>query len=154
MSVLERTEILNLARVYLSPALNEVGGTRYVRHAASSLINEALERVPVDYLLRWPPVWLDQPWSLRQCLSYCQSLVFPCTLYQAAHFRLARTNSYGLRTYVKDLRGLLPHEVERIKEASRCDPRARRRRVEKTFRDTLHLDPMLGGSRRGTQSAA
>ena len=127
-------EILNLARVYILPEY-QLGGQLYrpdllpgftdrkgVWHStlASSAIEMALDRVVVDYLLLWPPVYLDQPWELRQAISYCHETRYRCTLYLAASFELVRRSADGLlRTYARDLRAL--HPFERIGHPHRIE---------------------------------
>lgn len=145
-------EILNLARVYLLPEFQQ-GGEWYrpdilpgftdrkgIWHStlASSAIELSLQRVVVDYLLLWPPVYLDQPWELRQAISYCHETRFRCTLYLAASFELVRRSQNGLlRTYARDLRTLTPYERSAILNASRWDQRARRLRAERLFEETM-----------------
>lgn len=145
-------EILNLARVYMLPEY-QLGGTLYRPDIlpgftdrkgvwrstlASSAIEMALDRVVVDYLLLWPPVYLDQPWELRQAISYCHEARFRCTLYLAASFELVRRSQNGLlRTYARDLRALTPYERSTILSASRWDQRARRLRAERLFEETM-----------------
>lgn len=145
-------EILNLARVYILPEY-QLGGQLYlpdilpgftdrkgVWHStlASSAIEMALDRVVVDYLLLWPPVYLDQPWELRQAISYCHESRYRCTLYLAASFELVRRSADGLlRTYARDLRALHPFERSAILTASRWDQRARRLRAEQLFEETM-----------------
>lgn len=143
-------EILNLARVYILPEFQR-GGKSYRpdilpgftdrkgvwRSAlANTAIEIALDRVVVDYLMLWPPVYLDQPWELRQAISYCHEARFTCTLYLAASFDLVRTHN-GLRTYARDLRTLTPLERSTILTASSWDQRARRLRAEKLFAETM-----------------
>jgi len=145
-------EILNLARVYILPEY-QLGGQSYrpdilpgftdrkgVWHStlASSAIEMALDRVVVEYLLLWPPVYLDQPWELRQAISYCHETRYRCTLYLAASFELVRRSANGLlRTYARDLRALNPFERSAILSASRWDQRARRLRAEQMFEETM-----------------
>ncbi len=143
-------EILNLARVYILPEFQR-GGQSYgpdilpgftdrkgVWHStlASTTIEMALDRVVVDYLLLWPPVYLDQPWELQQAISYCHETRYRCTLYLAASFDLVRSHN-GLRTYARDLRALTPLERTTILTASSWDQRARRLRAERLFEETM-----------------
>lgn len=144
-------EILNLARVYILPEFQR-GGLSYRPDLlpgftdrkgawrstlASTAIEFALDRVVVDYNLLWPPVYLDQPWELRQAISYCLETRFTCTLYLAASFDLVRCSQNGLRTYARDLRTLTPLERATILTASSWDQRARRLRAEKLFEETM-----------------
>lgn len=144
-------EILNLARVYILPEFQR-GGQSYRPEIlpgftdrkgvwrstlASCSIEMALARVPVDYLLLWPPVYLDQPWELRQAISYCHETRYRCTLYLAASFDLVRRSQNGLRTYARDLRPLTPYERAAILSASKWDQRARRLRAERLVEETM-----------------
>jgi len=163
-------EMINLARVWLSPMIQrpypvdedaaqavpcgpvpqflfapEEPMPEYVHHAASQVILESLDRVAVDYLKRFPPPFPGEPWRLRQCVSYCDTKLFNCAIYQASRFRAVRENKQGIRTYVHGLRDLLPHEVDEIMEASRTNARCRRRRAARKFADTMRQPAILSG---------
>ena len=60
-----RWELLNLARVWLDPAIQR-GGRWFVPNAATRAIGMATKRVVYDYLAHFHPVTLDAPWELRQ----------------------------------------------------------------------------------------
>lgn len=105
----DRWEIVNLARVWLDPHF-QIGGEWYLPNAATWVIGQALRRVVVDYLHEYPPCFLDEPWKLRMCLSYCDTRIHSGALYKAAGFRLARTNADGIQTWYRPLRGLQGHE--------------------------------------------
>jgi len=124
---LTQWELLCLQRVYLDPRLQR-GGQWYVPNAATQMVGQALRRVGYEYLLIHPPAFLDQPWQLKEILSYCHADRFLCTLYLAANFKLFRENSEGLRTYVRPLPQLQPHQLRHIEEASRFNAQARKRR--------------------------
>ena len=136
-------ELINLARVWLSPRLQDRQGAAYVYNAASRVVAEALRHIPVDYLLLNPPPFLDRPWQLRQCLSYCDTTYHLCTLYLAANFREQRRNEKGLITYVRDLRGLTRQEEDLIREASRLHPKNRRLRAERRVAEEYTFPPLL-----------
>lgn len=123
----DRWEVLNLARVWLDPRV-QAGGHRYVPNAATWAIGQALGRVVVDYLVRFPVVWPDEPWRLRVCLSYCDTRRHQGTIYRAAGFQLARTNEDGIETWYRPLRGLQGHERKQILKVSEQSPRSRRYR--------------------------
>lgn len=116
----DRWEIVNLARVWLEPrSQGPMGwGKGWL---ATWAIGQALKRVVVDYLQEYPPCFLDEPWKLRICLSYCDTRLHQGTIYKAAGFRLARTNADGIQTWYRPLRGLQGHErklIERYAEQS------------------------------------
>lgn len=124
---LTQWELLTLMRVWLDPRLQR-GGVWYTPNAATQMIGEALRRVGYEYLLIHPPANLSQPWQVREIISYCHSDRFLCTLYLASNFTLVRENKAGLRTYMRPLPQLQPHQIRHIEEASRFNARARKRR--------------------------
>lgn len=128
---LTRWQILNLARVWLHPDL-QTGGRCFIPHAASWAIAQALRRVGFEYLVSRPPVWLNEPYEIREVLSYCDTRVHHGTLYRAANFRLVRTNERGIETYARPLRHLTHAEHAEIARRSRADLRARRLRAART----------------------
>lgn len=109
----DRWEIVNLARVWLDPRV-QVGGAWYVECLATMLISAALKRVVADYLHAFPPCYIDEPWRLKMCLSYCDTRIHSGTIYKAAGFTLARTNADGIQTWCRPLRGLQGHERKLI----------------------------------------
>ena len=108
-----RWELLNLARVWLDPAIQR-GGRWFVPNAATRAIGMATKRVVYDYLAHFHPVTLDAPWELRQIISYCDTRVHHGGLYRAAGFTLARTNAQGIQTWMRAARPLRSHERARI----------------------------------------
>lgn len=120
----DRWEIVNLARVWLDPRI-QAGGAWYVPNAATWAIGEALRHVVVDYLAAYPPCYLEEPWRLRQCLSYCDRRIHAGTIYKAAGFRLARTNADGIETWHRPLRSLQGHERKLIEKRSAQSARSR-----------------------------
>lgn len=125
---LTRWEVLNLARVWLHPDL-QIGGQCYLPNAASRVIGQALRRVGSDFLLHRPPVWLEEPYEIRECISYCNLNLHHGALYRASNFRLVRTNPSGMATYARTLRHLTHAEHAQIARRSAADPRARRLRA-------------------------
>lgn len=125
---LTQWELLTLMRVWIDPRLQR-GGLWYIPNAATRMVSQALKQVSYDYLLLWPPAYLDQPWKLREVISYCHSDRFFCTLYLASNFKLVRENKAGLQTYMRQLPQLQPHQIRHIEEASRFNARARQRRA-------------------------
>jgi hypothetical protein len=138
---LTRWQVVNLARVWLSPEIQH-GGKRYVPNAATHIISQVLRRIPYDYLMVRPVVWCEEPYELRQVLSYCDTRTHQGTLYRASNFRLLRTNERGIQTYVRDLRHLTHAEHMAIRNASRLSERARRLRSE---REEKRLQLQLNG---------
>lgn len=127
---LTRWQVLNLARVWLDPAVQR-GNESYIENAATWLIGQALRKIPYDYLIKRPVVWTDEPYEIRECLSYLDTNKHRGTLYRAANFRLVRCNDRGIATYVRPLRRLQHAEHAVIWEASRKDPRAQRLRADR-----------------------
>lgn len=124
----DRWEILNLARVWLDPRI-QAGGDWFASNAATWAIGAALKRVVVDYLLRYPPCFLDEPWRLRQCLSYCDTSKHRGTIYKAAGFDRVRINEHGIETWARPLRGVQGHERQRIERLAAQSQRSRRYRA-------------------------
>jgi len=125
-----RWEVLNLARVWLSPKIQR-GGQWYAPNAATWAIGEALRRVVVDYLAAYPPCFLFDPWRLRAVLSYCDRRLHQGTIYKAAGFRLARVNADGIETWTRPLRGLQGHERRQIERLTEQSARSRRYRAQR-----------------------
>lgn len=123
-------EIINLARVWLDPVI-QAGGELYVPNAATWVIGAALKRVVLDYLAIYPPCFLDEPWRLRQVISYCDTKVHQGTIYRAAGFELARTNKDGIETWMRPLRGLQGHERQQIERIAGQSFRSRSYRSQR-----------------------
>lgn len=140
-----RWQVLNLARVWLDPRVQRGGSSFgpmqghgfYDRHGtwrstlASDAIRMALDRVAIDYLMKRPPCFLDEPYELEWCLSYCDTRLHRGTIYRAAGFELCRTNNDGIQTWRKRLRPLSTAEDARVREAARVHPRSIRYRAER-----------------------
>jgi hypothetical protein len=142
---LTRWEVLNLARVWLDPSLQPEGewyhpqgligpsvlpGFYDRKHswhssAASYVIDQALEQIVFHYLYQKPPVWMEEPYEVKQVLSYCDSRKHKGTLYRTSGFTLMRKNARGIETYVRSVRSLTPAEHAMIARQSQCDPRCR-----------------------------
>ncbi len=129
---LTRWQVLNLARVWLDPDI-QCAGDNYVENAASWVIAQALRKVPYDYLVQKPPVWVEEPYEIREILSYCDTRKHRGTLYRASNFRLERTNDKGIETYVRTVRRLTHAEHAHIRECSRLDKRAQKLRVARMY---------------------
>jgi hypothetical protein len=140
-----RWEVLNLARVWLAPAV-QAGGTHYRpgllpgftdrrgvwrSTLASTVVGMALARVGVDYLLQHPPCFLEEPYQLRVCLSYCDTRVHRGTLYQVSGFALARRNGQGIETWTKPVPSLTAAQDEAVRQRSQASPRAQQYRARR-----------------------
>jgi hypothetical protein len=134
----DRWEVLNLARVWLSPRVQPGGNWHRPRFLpgfvdrrgvfrstlASAAIGAALGRVGLDYLLAFPPCFLDQPYRIRALLSYCDTSLHKGMIYRAAGFQLARCNDDGIETWwTAEVRQLDPAEDERVRAVASRDPR-------------------------------
>lgn len=133
-----RWEVLCLSRVWVDPVLQTGGalcrpgvlpGYRDRRGTwrstlASTLLRQLADRVVVEYLVRRPPCFLDEPYQLRWLLSYCDTRIHRGTIYRAAGWELYRTNSQGIQTWRTPLRPLTIQEHAAVREASRRHPRS------------------------------
>jgi hypothetical protein len=132
---LTRWQVLNLCRVWLDPIV-QVGGQRYTPNAATMIIAQALRRVVVDYLIQRPPVWMQEPYEVREVLSYCDLSKHRGTIYKAANFQLRRENVRGIQTYAIPVRRLTHAEHAAIAEQSRMSPRSRQLRSERISKES------------------
>lgn len=143
----DRWEILNLARVWMSPLIQPGGAWHTPDHlpgfvdrrgvfrstVTSMAIHQMLERVNRDYLLFKPPVFLDQPYAIRVVLSYCDTRIHRGTIYQAAGFWCARTNERGIATWYTDkVAPLTPADHAAIHRASQQSLRSQRIRAQRS----------------------
>lgn len=138
-----RWQVLNLSRVWFCPSVQPGGDYHHPRHLpgfidrrgvfrstlASAAIRLLTRRVGVEYLLRRPPVYLDEPYEVRWLLSYCDPEYHRGALYQASRFGLYRTNRRGLQTWRRQLPRLTRNQHAAIVRASAASPRARRFRA-------------------------
>lgn len=134
----DRWEILNLARVWIDArAQGPMGwGKGWL---ATWMIGQALKNVVVDYLHEYPPCFLNEPWRLRVCLSYCDTRLHSGTIYKAAGFRLARTNADGIQTWYRTLRGLQGHERKLIERYCHQSYRSRVYRSQRAVQATQEV---------------
>lgn len=138
----DRWEVLNLARVWLHPSVQR-GGTfyrpdllpgYYDRHGewrsrlASHVIELALGRVGYDYLSQRPPCFPDEPYVIRQVISYCDLRHHKGTIYQAAGFRLVRENGRRIQTWAHEIPPLTPYQNDCILKLAGQSYRSRRYR--------------------------
>lgn len=146
---LSRWEILNLARVWLSPSV-QIGGLWYSpdilpgfsdRHGnfqsslATTVIRMALEAVVVDYLIQFVPIWTDEPYQIREIISYCDPRYHRGVVYQQAGFRMVRENSRGLQTYMTTVRELSQGEDAYVRDLAAHSPRSKRYRRQQMIKD-------------------
>jgi len=140
---LTRWQVLNLARVWLHQDL-QAGGRCHVPNAASWAIGQALRVVGFDFLIHRPVVWMEEPYEIRECLSYCNANLHRGTLYRASNFQLVRTNASGIETYVRPLRRLTHAEHAEIALRSLADPRARRLRATRMAVQSALFEEVAG----------
>jgi hypothetical protein len=125
-----RWQVLNLARVWLNPDIQR-GGWLYIENAATWAIAQVLKQVVYDYLVCKPPVWMSEPYEIREVLSYCDTRIHQGTLYKASNFHLVRTNDYGIETYVRSVRRLTHAEKAQIAVCSQRDKRCQKVRAQR-----------------------
>jgi hypothetical protein len=145
-SEVTRWQVLNLARVWLTPEV-QAGGAYchpdtvpgfWDRSGAwhSALASTALrllaERVGYEYLLARPPVFPDEPYEIRWLMSYCDTRLHRGTIYAAAGWELYRTNAEGIQTWRTPLPPLNAHQREQIEGLSWQHARGRRYRAMRT----------------------
>jgi hypothetical protein len=163
-----RWQVLNLARVWLDP-LVQAGGDRceigqllvpgfrdrkrtWRTQLASTIISMALLQVGIDYLEKYPPVFLDEPYEIVECLSYCDTRIHQGLLYRAAGFSLVRENACGIQTYARPLRPLYDFEHLSIRRLASTSLRSRRYRAARAvamWQQAALFEPTLaqGGKR-------
>lgn len=143
----ERWEILNLARVWLSPLVQpggllhgpSVGLPGFVdRHGrwrstlASHIITYAQTHIGYDYLAAHPPVDCAYPYQIRSLLSYCDRKIHKGTIYRAAGWHLARTNHQQIETwYTPSVAPLSTAQDAHIRTLSDTSPRSQRIRAQR-----------------------
>lgn len=142
----DRWEVLNLARVWLHPSVQAGGEYHHPAYLpgyrdrrgvwrstlASTVIDQALDSIGYDYLLKRPPCFPDEPYEIRAVLSYCDTSKHRGTIYRAAGWRLARRNERGIETYVTtDITPLTSYQHDRIRKLSDQSPRAQRLRGQR-----------------------
>jgi hypothetical protein len=125
-----RWQVLNLARVWLHPRVQH-DGENYITNAATWVIAQSLRRVVYDYLIEKPPVWMQEPYEIREVLSYCDTRIHHGTLYKASNFHLVRTNGKGIETYARSVRRLTHAEKRQIAERSQENKRCQKLRLER-----------------------
>jgi len=122
--------VVNLCRVWLSPDIQR-GGRWYRPNAATWAIGQVRRRCTLDYLLAHPPVDCAWPYALDLMISYCDPAHHQGTIYRAAGFTLARTNTRGLQTWTCPLPALRTIDDARVRAVSVRDPRAQAHRARR-----------------------
>lgn len=140
-----RWQVLNLSRVLLLPAF-QMGGAYHwsellpgfwdrhgVWHStlASTAIRMAMQRVGFDYLLAYPPVFVDEPFVVRWLMSYCDTRLHKGTIYQASGFERFETGNEHIQTWRVRLPRLSGEQTEAVLAASQRSDRAKRIRAER-----------------------
>lgn len=125
---LTRWQVINLARIWLDPLIQR-GGAQFIENAATQVIALALRHIVSDFLLVHPPCFLDEPYELRECLSYLDVRQHRGTLYRAANFQLIRENARGIQTYAIPLRRLTHTEKCAIEKRAAESSRSRHYRA-------------------------
>lgn len=134
-----RWQVLNLARVWLSPDVQPGGHLHnsgllpgytdrrgeWRSTLASTAIKLAAQRIGYDYLLRRPPCFLDEPYQINYLMSYCDRKVHRGVIYQAAGFELYRTNSNQIETWRLRLDALTAEQDNAVRNASSLSARSR-----------------------------
>ena len=153
----DRWELLNLARVWLSPHV-QTGGIwhrrdllpgyvdrrgRWRSTLASHTIELALARIGYDYLQARPPVDCAYPYQIRAVLSYCDTHCHKGTIYRAAGFQRARTNARGIETwYTPAVAPLMPEQDRAVRQLAETAPRSQQIRARRN-QLALWADPVL-----------
>lgn len=140
----DRWEVLNLSRVWLSPEVQHRGELCHPDFVpgfldrkgvfrttfASCVVRAAIHAIRVDYLLIYPPCFLEEPYQIRSVLSYCDTRVHRGVLYRAAGFSLSRTNRAGIETwFTDDVPTLSETEDARVRHASKHNDRSQKKRA-------------------------
>jgi hypothetical protein len=152
-----RWQVLNLARVWICPEFQpggahweywkENGGNTALRYylpgfvdrkdvfrstLASDVLRLAAAQIGLDYLLRRPPCFLEEPYEIRWLLSYCDTRLHKGTIYQAAGFELYSTNDDGIQTWRIQLPALTDDQDNQVRQASLISPRSNRYRAQRS----------------------
>lgn len=140
-----RWQVLNLARVWLSPRV-QPGGDLYSSSLlpgftdrrgnwrstlASSAIKMAAQRIGYEYVLKRPPCFLDEPYHIKYLMSYCDKKVHRGVIYKEAGFELFRTNEKQIETWRLPLPPLTSCQDDSIQAASETNERSRKYRSDR-----------------------
>lgn len=147
----DRWEVLNLARVWLSPVV-QYGG-RYCSERflpgfvdrrgiwrstlARDAILSALTTIGYDYLMQRPPCFVEEPYDIRVVLSYCDTSLHKGTIYRAAGFQLARINDKGIETwYTPAVAPLTSYQRQMVEKRAGQSWRSKRHRAARAATHT------------------
>ena len=145
-----RWQVLNLARVWISPIVQPGGqlySSEYVpgfidrsgvwrSSLASTSVRALIKRVGYDYLVRRPPCFLEEPYQINWLMSYCDTRLHRGVIYQASGFEIYRTNSDGIQTWRVRLPNLSAIQDLEIKSAS---VKSQRSQMYRAKRNQLNL---------------
>jgi hypothetical protein len=140
-----RWQVLNMSRVWLHYNFQPGGPLHrpglvpgfYDRKGAfrstlaSHVLRLAIERIGFDYLMRRPPVFLDEPYEITWLMSYCDTRVHRGTIYTATGFERYRVNRDGIETWRIPLPSLTKQQHSSIHNESEHSERAQRYRAER-----------------------
>ena len=140
-----RWQVLNLARVWISPTVQRGGqffnqdyipgfyDRKKIWHStlASHILNMAIQSIGYDYLLNRPPCFLEEPYEIRYLLSYCNTTLHRGVIYAASGFELYTTNKNLIQTWRIRLPSLTPEQNMHIRHASDVNPRSQKYRAER-----------------------
>lgn len=138
-----RWQVLNLARVWFDPVVQPGGSLHHATPGyrdrrgvwrstlASDAIRLASQRIGVDYLVRRPPCFLDEPYQIEYLMSYCDRKLHRGTIYRAAGFELVRTNANQIETWRLRLPPLTPEQDAAVRLAAAISPRSQRYRAQR-----------------------
>jgi len=131
-------QVLNLARVYITPHIQK-GGILYGPDnvpgftdrkgafrsiLASEILKKLIQQVGYDYLLLRPPCFLDEPYEIKWLLSYCDTRLHKGTIYQAAGFERYRINDDGIETWRTKLPTLTFEQDQMVRAEALRNPRS------------------------------
>lgn len=140
-----RWQVLNLARVWFDPRTQRGGewfSAAYLpgfvdrrgvwrSTLATTAIRQAVQQIGLDYLLRRPPCFLDEPYEIRWLLSYCDTRLHRGVIYQQSGFELYRTNARSIQTWRIRLPALSEEQDAAIQAASLLNTRSQRYRAQR-----------------------
>lgn len=141
-----RWEVLNLARVWLDPAV-QPGGDLHAPELlpgfadrrgvwrstlASAAIALLVARVGFEYLLARPPCFIEEPYAVRWLMSYCDTTHHRGVIYRASGFSPYPRGNKGrawLQTWRLRLPPLTTEQDAAVREAARISRRSQRKRA-------------------------
>jgi hypothetical protein len=152
----DRWEILSLARAWLNPVFQS-GGSRcdpetvpgfrdrkgiFRSTLASTIVRMSIEAIRFDYLMMYPPCFIDEPYQIRVISSYCDTRIHRGVLYRTSGFALARTNRDGIETWSYDrVPALDPEQDSQVRSAARHHDRSKRKRAARGTPDIMRFFP-------------